>query len=438
MSDKQDKNKGGIHIICKKFSANAEDITWNTTGNFSATSGKNVQVFGKEGVEKKDYNEVKRKQHNVETTKVKEIERLTSLDKGSSNDETNSYQEGLIFGKIYTFKVKSYTKSTPKDKNQIKWAIRYHSPIYAQNKWIDIEFSARGEQISIHMNNKDMCGRFVTIIAYIEDKKSEGNLKLWKHNRFRFFDRQNFDTQLLAIKNAPHKINQSATSLCGVAAIIYFYAKDNKQEFYEKYCEFFRTGSIEINDYLLSPNSTLYDMEPIESNEKYPHYAKYSNGKPCIPHILMPQTDWIILAGTRSGDNENYRGEQGEDWDAINWPSYMSKIAKGIYGANQVVDNTRVVTGFNFAKTLIMIQKEYQEGWNIVMLIDSDMLDDTVSWAGCMTQYHWISYKGDMSIDEIQGKYTFSYVCWGEEYNIKEFRASVFNSNFYGYIKFKK
>ncbi|OXG09118.1 hypothetical protein B0A64_03750 [Flavobacterium araucananum] len=369
-------------------------------------------------------------------TRVKTIELKTTLDLGSANDTSGESQQGMLYGKTYEFKVVAFTQETPTDKTVIKWSYKYHS--LSENKWIERDLSVTGDTLKFTLNEKDMCGRFVYIRAYIKDPENEGGLKVWKHNRFRWFDRMVFQDGLVVRKNNPSKINQHATSLCGTAALLYFYAQDFKNDFYNNYMKFFRTGEIIINRFRLTPNSALYDFNPNLSNLKYPHYDKFSNGKPCIPHQLMHQTDWIILAGTRSSSNKKYLGEKGEDWDAINWPSYMSDVAVNLYGASLVADETFITTGKNFSNKLLEIQKLYIQGWHIILLIDSDMLDDSISYLGCATQYHWIAFEGDLQIDPIKGVYSFSYYCW-QNLNIgTHIRNTVFNTNFYGYIKFKK
>ncbi|MEN2401928.1 hypothetical protein GKZ90_0019220 [Flavobacterium sp. MC2016-06] len=370
------------------------------------------------------------------TDGVKEIELLTALDQGSANDKTGTYQDGMIFGKTYHFKVKNYIQNPPANIATIKWMLKFHS--LSQNKWIEIPLSSTGDSITITMNDEDMCGRFIYVRAYVRNPEIEAEYKQWKHNRFRWFDRMVVDDGLIDRKNDPAKINQHATSLCGTAALLYFYAQDFKNDFYKNYMEFFRTGEVFINRFKLSPNSVLYDFNPDLNNLKYPHYDKYSNGKPCIPHQLMHQTDWVILAGTRSSDNKKYLGQKGEDWNAINWPNYMVDAAVNLYGATLVADETSIITGRDFSNKLIEIEKLYNQGWHIILLIDSDMLDDSISYIGCATQFHWIAYEGNLIIDLIKNEYSFSYYCW-EKLNIgAQIRSSVFNTNFYGYIKFKK
>ncbi len=235
-------------------------------------------------------------------------------------------------------------------------------------------------------------------------------------------------------KNNPELIEQHATSLCGTAALLYQFAMDYPTTFYEKYMEFFRTGNVTINTFVLNPNSSLFEMKPDSANN-YPNYDKYSNGESINPPLLMKYADWVILAGTRSADNKDYEGKQGEDWDAINWPNYMKKAAIQLYGATTAIDNTFIITGKDFTKKLKKIEDLYKAGWKIVLLIDSDMLNNSVSWFGCATQYHWIVYEGGLQITNTN--FIFSYWCYHERNTKVAFRKKVFNTNFYGYIKYK-
>lgn len=35
------------------------------------------------------------------------------------------------------------------------------------------------------------------------------------------------------------------------------------------------------------------------------------------------------------------------------------------------------------------------------------MLDDSISYLGCVTQYHWIAYEGNLVIGPIKNEYSF-------------------------------
>lgn len=93
--------------------------------------------------------------------KVKKIELITNLDLGSKNDKSGATQLGVVFGKQYTFIVTQYENETPLSRKLTKWHMRYHSPKYSKNKWIDIPLKVTGDKISLTMNEEDMCGRFI-------------------------------------------------------------------------------------------------------------------------------------------------------------------------------------------------------------------------------------------------------------------------------------
>ncbi len=101
--------------------------------------------------------------------KVKSIQCLTKLDLGSANTTNKTAtQNGLVFDKKYTFKVTEYQGEVPKNKHIIKWKLKYHSPIYSKNKWIEKDLKVTGDTLTLHMNRADMCGRFVYLSAYIQ------------------------------------------------------------------------------------------------------------------------------------------------------------------------------------------------------------------------------------------------------------------------------
>jgi hypothetical protein len=171
---------------------------------------------------KHSYGEPEDPPKKVSKTRVKEIELLTPLDDGSKNDKSGGLQKGFVFDKTYEFKVKSYSNSAPVATSLIKWMIKYHS--LAQNKWIETPLNVKGDNVKITLNEKEMCGRFVSVRAYIDDPETEGVLKIWKHNRFRWFDRMLVDDEITerTDKGSPWLVNQSGTSLCGMACIFIF------------------------------------------------------------------------------------------------------------------------------------------------------------------------------------------------------------------------
>ena len=368
---------------------------------------------------------------------VEKIE-ILNLDEGSKNDGTGSYGNyGMIYGKSYKLRVSKFAHNiAPKNKNDIKWQAAY---LGKGDILTPVHIEKTGNEIIFNCDKLEYCGRTFSFYAFVKESGKEQNnkakLEVFCHNRFRWFDKTVFERELLDRKNFPERLDQHNTSLCGTVAIIYQLAIDESILFYNSYLEFFRTGKVKIKSFLLNPNNKLFDMKP-EVSFDYPYYDKYSDGTPISPPDLMSSADWIILAGTRSSDNLKYTGKRGENWDAINWPSYMKKASINLYGASTFNDKTSIITGFDYLEKLKEIDLLYRKGWNIVLLIDSDMLSDEVSFLGCLTQYHWIVYKGDFSYDKTY--FYLSYWCWHQEYKNVKIRRKVFNSNFYGYIMYKK
>ena len=296
-------------------------------------------------------------------------------------------------------------------------------------------------------NNIDMLGKEVVFCAYIGDDRNSGASTeyIWIHYRFRWFDMVKFENGLTDRKNNASQIFQHHTPLCGVAAIMYFFIDDYNVLFYNTFMEFFKTGEGKINQYKLSPDKSLYDMKPLQNNKNYPRYTEDYYGNPLIYNDLMDHADWITLAGTRSSENKRYEGKDGENWDGINWVEYMKKTIQQVYEIEEVIDATfytqsvfrgkkfNVNTKVSFHK----IQSLFDSGYHVILMIDADMLDDIISTLGCISNYHWIPFLGKLNIDEVNMQYFFKYYSWQKEYS-RTFDASVIESNFYGYIAFKK
>lgn len=128
----------------------------------------------------------------------------------------------------------------------------------------------------------------------------------------------------------------------------------------------------------------------------------------------------------------------------------MTKIVKDLYGAEVVEDKTSLQKAMAGVfpnphhQELRTIQQEFERGYDFIFMIDADMLSNTVSSVGCIRQYHWIVYQGELKIDEEKKECGFKYYSWGSLVWGDAYRSNIplsFNacdSNFYGYIKCKK
>ena len=382
--------------------------------------------------------------------------KIKNLDKGSSNDGSSGEKEGLVYGNTYELEVVKFKDDVaPKSESEIKWAFGYSTEPTDENSLGEVvvgQLAERGKKIEFEAKNPDMCGRTITFYAYINRKDEGGSLEVFHHYRFRWFDRSVVETEVNDRVTSPWKIDQASTSLCGMACIFYLMAKQDGAGYKKFVMDLHRIGEAEYNGYKVKPGNTFYqdsffDMDPRSS--KYP---------PGISTPIMPQADWIAMASTRNSESTGYayEGKAGENFDAINWPGIVVKLKRWLLGYNEATDKTYPVTSlFNLSPfgigdslpiyihkdkldKLIEIQKAWQEGYKISILILSDMLYDKTSYLPNPTNLHWITYEGDIWIDEAAGTYAFSYWCWGEEPKKKRaFKREVFNTNYYGYIKGK-
>lgn len=451
----------------------AESITINASkGDLNFISPKEVNFYGKNGG-KKFGNYVVREEviTTNKTYRVKEIELLTALEQGSKNDNNiniTTFQDGMVFGKTYHFKVKSYDQTPPIDFGDIKWMLKYHS--LSQNKWKEIPLAIRGESLKMKMDEEDMCGRFIYVRAYIEDPECEGEYKEWKHNRFRWFDRAKIHKQIMDRIKDPWKINQGNSSLCGMAALYYAMAKKYPSAYEKLAKELFRTGQYHIGSYVLKTHDkalSMYETNPSDHNYKA---------------MKMPDIDWIVLATTRSKESLNsqfvYNGFENGDVDmmkGINWPKMLARMCKEVAGFSSVeaidlglleIGDKKGISAKLYDALgdidimhLKNIDKKYKQGHTILMMIDSSMIEDDPGYnlKDLTTDCHWVVYEGGLNFIEVgDNKFVgFSIYTWGYDpvtqldeggsednkykrpliYKKQRISIESFKSNYYGYIE---
>ncbi|MEO8516465.1 MAG: hypothetical protein ABI426_06965 [Flavobacterium sp.] len=455
---------GKITIIANNIKGNAKGQVRYDAKKISNTSGGTFTQNGKDkGVA---YGKAEERKSPVKVaqaiTKVKKIELITTLEDGSANDKSGGIQKGMIFGKTYEFRVKSYTEKEPQNKSEIKWMLKYHS--LSKNKWQEINLKARGDVLKLFVNEKDMCGRFVYIKAYINDSEAEGQLKIWMHNRFRWFDRMLVQEQAEERGKEPWRIDQGNTSLCGMASLFYLLAKKDGKGYIKLTKELLRTGEYKYNDYIIMPHENaqiMYSANPYKDKD----YPK------------LPEVDWLTLACVRSKESSFfgkllYKGKKGQDAEAINWPTLMKPLSKTLLGYTDVkmdyykVNKSYLRDFFGSDEKLRILEKDinadFKNGYEICLLIDGSMvayqaeanysLDD-------FSEYHWVVYEGGLKMlnakkiietdyDEVTD-IEFNVFTWGSLRNDTidskkskkmpkiKLTKNQFRSNYYGYLKLK-
>lgn len=376
----------------------------------------------------------------IEPTQVKSIKLLTDLDDGSANNKSTTILEksGILFGKTYSFKVESYTNENPKDQNLIKWAVSYtdsDTGHYYQNTLEDI---LTGDTVNITFSNKYMCGNNLEVKAYINDFENEGKLSLFKHNRFRFFDRQILIDDVAKRKNDAWLINQDDTNTCGPSAIMYAFAKKDKEAYAQFILDLHRKGYAKYNNYVIDIDSDGDLQDIAETNPATKNNFPKS----------MASCDWIPNVCITDQENYiyDYEGDTKEDFSAITLPSRLEKLAKSLIGYTDVIDNTNLYfrkSGWLWGSTLeniaeLMNLKE--AGYEVFLLVNMGLFNDTVSGDFALPQ-HWIVLENISHSQTDSGYVDISIYTWGRnpktKYNYNKIRHEVFRTNYFGYVKAK-
>jgi len=460
-------------------SKGAEEMSFRASGgNYNIMTPQEAKIIGKKTGKKLD-EFTPRAEPPAETTEVKKIRLVSPLDDGSSNDEKNKLQPGLVFGKKYTFEVESYTNKAPRDLSSIKWVMKYHS--LKDNAWKEWEAKATGSRVIFEFNEPDICGRYFHLKAYISSKDSVEFEKTWHHNRFRFLDRKKIHTQIDERAADAWKIDQGGSSLCGMAALYYAMIKKDASSYSKLAKELYRTGEYTIGSYVLKPHEkavTMYDTKPTDAGFK---------------GMGMTEADWVVLATTRSKESLNdhfvYKGFEGGKVDmikAVNWPDMLTRTCKEVagfgnatahdLGLNAINNKKRLLSGrihdyFSNAdlEELQKIDKSHNAGHKNLMMIDASMLEDVSSYNSMVdigNDSHWVVYEGGLHffdktgvattvLDDVE-TLTFRIFTWGynpatlkdaagnnphSKYKLlsaksgMKISAKSFKSNYYGYIE---
>ncbi|RFM30006.1 hypothetical protein [Deminuibacter soli] len=423
---------GRIIFRAKKLTETSKAASWIAdNGNLHLQADKaNVMQKGNEGVHLKIGDPPKA---DTAVPEVAAIKISTPLDQGINN--SGAAVNGMLFDHRYIFEVTAFKNGTPPaSENLIKWAYAYTTPEGQVIKnWLQGAF---GKKIMLHIAAHEACGTQLTISAFIKQPDKGASITTWVHNRFRWFPRNQLQTQISQTQQAPEKIDQNSTPLCGIAALGYLLVKDDAAGYANLLLNLHRKGEYLYKTFLVKPlDEQLYDMVPdTGKNPGYPHNAAGP----------MRMADWLLLASVKNSEVKAYEGKQGEEWDGITWPWDVLPLLKKLLNYQTINNQAHYIARITpFSRytskkqDLLDMQAAHAAGEKVLMLIDADMLSNKNTYTITTTSWHWIVFEGDATVDDAAETYTFSYYSWGQKNNKAVFRQSVFNSNFYGFISGK-
>ena len=436
---------------------------------------------------------------------VMEIKVITPLDKGSYNDGTNKTTNlGFVYGETYTLEATAFSNGIPDDKD-IKWEAGF---IFSNGNMGTVcykgkpdKWRATGRKVEFSVTELSLLGGTIVFYAYIDSPKQEASLEVWVHYRFRYFDFATVSDEIEKRIAEPWLVDQNSTSLCGMAALFYVFIKNNPTMYKSFVTDIHHKGVATYNGYVVEPygesKEIMYNMNPFGND--YPHQIEQvkdkGSGKWKDTIKRMPLADWLSLAVLRSHESLRweilspnslsrgceyiekvipYSGEMEQSsmdsLAAVNWPSMMERLCKQFLGYS-------VVNSVGLSLFLLLQKKHplrgrlndcffdsdlehlqdmenaYKNGAEIIMVIDSQMFDDIVSYSynDLFTKSHWIVYEGNLKFYDKQGRDTtsikdaaslsFDFFTWGMEPNgimvtLHHPKISIdcFKSTFYGYV----
>ena len=417
------------------------DISIYSASNIIETSLQSIVETGKEkGV---SFGQPKRPP-SIETTEVERIE-IEKLKEGSANDGTGkSIRLGLVYGEKYKLRVTKFKNNEePISSMSIIWLVSY---ITEEGEVAFIKISQRGKEILYKADALEACGRDIKFYAYIKDRKKGGKLMVFQHYRFRWFDREKIKEELKERMDKPWLADQNSTSLCGMACLFYLLIKEKPDIYYKYVLALHQYGEVKYNNYITKPNDILFSKNP---NEKgYPYIIEFGKKKE------MPLCDYITLGGLRNTENSFYKGGD-EEFAAINWPNLMVRLCKEFLGYKDVdyrgiYNPIKKSTKYDMKETLKMIKDiniQMENGYHLILLIDSDLISPTEDSFFESLEYHWVILETPISVDEncwdgegrIIPHVNFKVYSWAskDQYLAKPITIEHFINNYYGYIKVK-
>ncbi len=389
-------------------------------------------------IEIKGYPETRMKIEFPKVVAIDAIECITDLEDGSDNLGTNSTQKGMIYGKEYEFKVSKYYKNNTPTDEMIKEIIWEYS--YANDEGgvtITTQKESSGESFKLKIDNLEILGKKISIYAYLGCKQSEGNLDIFCHNRFRYFDKEIIKNELNKRKNNPELANQSMTPTCGMASIFYILAKEDFDNYQNFILDLHQTGIAKCNSYEVDVSKCehLLEMDPVIDNLYPVLYGK-----------KMPYIDWIPFSCVRDLENNlpiSYNGKMSQssldEFSGATLPHEIEKLMKEVLGFNKIINDTNLVFnkdsqafGEISARELKKLQDLYLDGYNICLFINTNMISNKKSGI-LSTIEHWVVFEGIIGGTISWDEYDFKVFTWGRIEKII-INPESFRSNYYGYV----
>jgi hypothetical protein len=372
----------------------------------------------------------------IEPTQVKSIKLISDLDDGALNDGSRTIKEksGLVYGKTYTFKVETYTNDAPKDPGMIHWAVSYTD---ADGKFHKnaLEGPNSGDEIRITFNDANGCGNNLDIKAYINDIDKEGKLTLFKHNRFRFFDRQALKAEIQQRMNTGKDVDQGQSSMCAIALIGHFMAIQKPADYEKVILDMHRTGDtiIPATQYEIELDGDEHLIKVKDSDAKYPNNS--NRGKMSYADYIFLFTIKDSLNGVFDYDPDGANaGGFVEGGTGLTLPHEVASMMKKINGYTDVKNETNLATSkwASAKNSYTELSGLLTSGYSVGLLITVDNFQNNTKGIFSVPN-HWVGLKG-ITLDEKNEKVILTLFTWGNISKVWTVSYDAFEDGYFGYV----
>ena len=373
----------------------------------------------------------------IEPTQVKSIKLLTDLDDGAANDGSGTIKEksGILFDKEYEFIVESFTNDEPADMNLIKWAVSFTDSETGKYYENILKNPAFGKSITIDFTDTTTCGQTLIVKAYINNAEEEGQLPLFKHNRFRFFDREIIKNEVQNRMYTGKNIDQGESSMCAVALIGYFLAIENPVQYENIALNLHRKGEaiISNSNYLIKLDKDDHLIDVKNSDKKYPND---SNNK------KMTFADFVFLFSIKDQLNTVFdydpdgpsSGEFVEGLTGLTLPNEVEGMMKNILCYTDVKDKTNLVTSkwASAIESVNELTENLKLGYKIALLIKCDNFQKNTKSFFTVPD-HWVGLNG-ISVNESNEEITVVVFTWGNISKVWTMSFESFEDGYFGFV----
>lgn len=233
--------------------------------------------------------------------------------------------------------------------------------------------------------------------------------------RFPWMTRDLVADQLIERVEAPGRIDQRSSSLCGPTSLIYHIARDRPGDYVRFVIDLFESGSATMNDFHIEPGVDMLHYNPDDGD--------------------IAAADWIALASIRDSKNLlfDYQSVRNE-FAGITLPGELASwFAQAGYRDVREEANIFFKKNRRDAETASRL---FEEGYNVALLINANMLDGETQTNWSLTPDHWVVLTSPLEFTETHVRFTL--FTWGDPaYAVPqgaELEVGSFVKNYYGYV----